>query len=220
MVRFELGERSVATGPGLRFGLSALSLLGANVVTIVLAVARGWALSDVMWVYWGQSIIIGFFQFLRMLRLRQFSTDGVKMNDQPVPPTTETKVRMAGFFVVHYAFFHVGYLFALGSELGPPQVPPLMLATCLGAFVVNHGFSFVHNFELDRRRRPNIGTVMLFPYARIIPMHVAIATGAFVVKGTFGLVVFLGLKTAADLVMHGIEHSEALLPDVAEAGSE
>ncbi len=202
----------------LRFDLSTLALVGANAVTIVVALAQKWPLSDVMWVYWGQSVTIGFFQFLRILCLRQFSTEGVTMNDRPVDPTPATKVHVAGFFAVHYGLFHAGYVFFLGADWGWPKGNLSLLAVCLATFSVNHAFSFAHNFKRDRSRRPNIGTVMMFPYARIIPMHIAILTGGLLAKTGAGLLLFLGLKTAADLIMHAIEHAEENLPGGGQGG--
>ena len=69
---------------------SAVSLLVANAITIGIALVQGWSLAVLMWVYWGQSIIIGFFSFFKILSLRQFSADGFRINDRTVSrsPTT------------------------------------------------------------------------------------------------------------------------------------
>jgi hypothetical protein len=192
----------------MRFDVSAIALIAANLVTIAVAVVQRWPLADLLWVYWGQSCIIGFFNFLRILGLRRFSTEHVRYNDEPVDATHQTKVHLACFFAFHYGFFHYGYFVFLSWEVGAPVGGGLWLAACLGTFLVNHGFSFVHNFRRDRTRCPNIGTVMMFPYARIVPMHVMALAGGFLVRGTFGLMLFLVLKTGADLVMHAIEHAE------------
>ena len=66
-----------------------------------------------------------------------------------------------------------------------------------------------HNLEKDSERVPNIGTVMFFPYLRIIPMHLTIIFGGmFAKESTIVLLIFLGLKTFADVLMHVIEHSK------------
>lgn len=55
---------------------------------------------------------------------------------------------------------------------------------------------------------------MFFPYARIIPMHLTIIFGGMFlylgIGSVFVLVLFLGLKAVADLIMHIIEHREQL----------
>ncbi len=58
--------------------------------------------------------------------------------------------------------------------------------------------------------RPNIGTVMLFPYARILPLHLTILAGFFVAGSLIGVAFFLVVKAVADLMMHAVEHSGAL----------
>jgi hypothetical protein len=56
-------------------------------------------------------------------------------------------------------------------------------------------------------RGRNIGRVMFAPYARIIPMHLAIIFGGFVgYHPGLTLGIFQGLKTAADVVTHVIVH--------------
>ena len=79
---------------------------------------------------------------------------------------------------------------------------------CCAAFFLNHFFSFRHNLERDARKVRNIGTIMFFPYARIIPMHLTIIVGGFFAYKTGAVVLFLILKTLADLAMHAVEHHQ------------
>jgi len=192
----------------LRFDLSSLVLIGSNLLVVALAVRERWSLRDVMWIYWGQSVIVGVSNFLRILALKQFSTKGVRLNDRPVDPTPATKVEAAVFFLGHYGFFHAIYAVALLSELGLPLKQLSLVGLCLATFGANHAFSLVYNWRRDRTRRPNIGTVMMFPYARIIPMHLTIVFGVLMVKSVAATAFFLLLKTLADLIMHAVEHAE------------
>lgn len=180
----------------------------SNLVTILIAVVDSWSLSQVMWIYWAQSVVIGFSNWRRMLHLRQFSTSGFSYNDSPVPETRAGKRTVATFFAFHYGFFHLIYFFFLASESdwsGGTGLPGTLF--CVAVFIVNHQFSYRHNLEADLGRRPNIGTMMFFPYARIIPMHLTIILGGGVGgESVWTLVLFLGLKTVADLIMHMVEH--------------
>ncbi len=95
--------RSVFKDPSL------VSLLLANIVTIILAVTQGWSLLPLLWIYWFQSMIIGFFNFFRILGLKDFSTKNFTINNRSVKPTEQTKLFTAIFFAFHYGLFHFGY---------------------------------------------------------------------------------------------------------------
>lgn len=192
------------------FDLSFWLLLFSNIVTIYFAVTENWNISTVMWVYWFQSVTIGIFNFIRILQLKNFSTEGLKINGQPIQSTQQAKTFTALFFLFHYGFFHFGYMIfllvgaftkAYGSVPNVNELKYILLTALL--FFLNHLFSYFYNKPKDTKKQ-NIGAVMFYPYARIIPMHVTIIFGFFF-SGILPL--FLVLKTFADLTMHMIEHS-------------
>jgi hypothetical protein len=188
-------------------------LLLANGVTIVLAVTQNWNVLGLMWIYWFQNIVIGFFNFQRIRWLKEFSTEGFMINGQPAEPTQGTKNYFARFFLLHYGGFHLVYfifllIFSLTGMLSGAGVNALSSAdlkyivpTAL-LFLGNHVFSYFYNRPRDTPRQ-NIGSLMFYPYARIIPMHLTIILGAFLGGG---LLLFLLLKALADVIMHVVEH--------------
>lgn len=184
---------------------SAWSLAGANIVSLVVAVAGGWSIVDLMLVYWLQSVLIGASYCARILSLEKFSTENFKINNRAVAPTRETKLKTAAFFAFHYGFFHVVYLVFIGAEAPPGTFTDPQLWACGLAFAVNHVYSYRYNRDMDRHGMPNIGTMMFTPYLRILPMHLTIVFGLVSSTG-LGLVVFGTLKTAADVAMHLVEH--------------
>lgn len=188
---------------------SIWGLLLANMLTIVLAVWQDWSLLLVMWVYWCQSVIIGLFNFWRMMTLKRFSTKGVSSSDGPVLPTQKTKREMSWFFLVHYGAFHAFYLIFIFSGIMGEQPPFLSLGPMLMVllFFINHAWSFFYNRRREANSVPNIGTLMLLPYARIIPMHLPLVFGGMFISGKLWLVFFLLLKTLADLIAHAVEHA-------------
>lgn len=141
---------------------------------------------------------------VRILSLQEFSTEGFTMNDQPVLPTVETKHQVATFFALHYGFFHFIYGVFLATQAGHVVIQYVAVGSVI--FFVDHFFSFRHNKERDKKKLQNIGRLMFFPYARILPMHLIIIVFGVISSGKFPLVVFLALKTLADLVMHAVEH--------------
>lgn len=188
---------------------SVVTLIGANLIAIVLAVIEGWDLHELMLIYWAQSVIIGYFSVRRMLALVEFSTDGMTQNGRVLTATRATQKSIAGFFTLHYGFFHLVYLvFILMDERNAFQGDWLYLLLCVAVFFLNHRYSFIEHRERDASRKPNIGNIMFFPYARIIPMHLTIiAGGAFSGASTGVLILFLSLKTVADVIMHKVEHA-------------
>ena len=190
------------------FDISALSLVISNFIIIVIALIEHWEMAYLMWIYWGQSVTIGVFTFIKILSLENFSTEGFKINNREVAPTRETKHKIAFFFLIHYGGFHLVYFFFLLGLYRVDSVAMLEICLCIGIFVLNHGLSFFHNWKRERYRQQNIGTVMSFPYVRIIPMHLTIILGNFLVKSTGALLLFLILKILADLAMHMEEHAQ------------
>ena len=190
---------------------SVLALILSNLVTIGYAVIERWDVSQVMLIYWAQSVVIGIFNWRRILDLKQFSTKGFRINDRPVQPTRSTQLFTAWFFAFHYGLFHfVYFLFLYGRKRSLSGISAAGTVVCILAFFANHLFSYFHNKKRDASRIPNIGTIMSLPYARIIPMHLTILSGSFLADGSGGaLLLFLGLKTVADVIMHMVEHADA-----------
>ena len=191
--------------PALPFDGSIWLLLAVNVAALGVAQWQRWPLTQLMLLYWGQSIAIGVSYVLRILSLDKFSTEGFTINHRPVEPTPETKRQVAGFFAFHFGFFHAVYFVFL---LAAPRTQARLDAwfwLCILGFALNHFWSYRYNREVDRQGTPNIGTLMFTPYARIVPMHITIVTGGFLGKS---LLLFGALKILADLVMHLVEHAQ------------
>lgn len=205
-------------------------ILFTNVLVIAGAMISDGGLLLLLWPYWFQSVVIGLYARRRILKLRNFSTDGFKINDQSVDATPATARRTGNFFALHYGFFHVGYavfLLAFTSMGGDHGVVPVTLdstgevvdvsvgrvgpvdALWIGALAIGfwqtHSASHREHVAADLRGHPNIGKLMALPYARIIPMHLTIILGA-VLGGGGAILLFGTLKTLADVIMHKAEH--------------
>ncbi len=198
---------------GIFEDLSLWGLILSNLFSILMALVQGWDLYEVMWIFWAQSVVIGAINFYRILSLKEFSTENFKMNDRSVPETPAAKKQVAFFFLLHYGFFHFGYLMFIWQEmpLSEANVPKLFfLLLCATGFMSAHGISLMHNIGRDfKQRKPNIGTLMFYPYLRIVPMHFTIIFGSAMIgegSGNMALLLFMVLKTAADAIMHVIEH--------------
>ncbi len=188
---------------------SVYPLIAANLLAIALALATRMSLRELMLVYWMQSVIIGLSFAIRMLSLERFTTDGLKMNDQPLEATPRNRTRIAFFFAIHYGFFHFVYLMFLAFDPASAKSAPwaaLGFWFCAAGFALSHGYSLLQNIAKDRAGEPNLGTLMMLPYARIVPMHATILAGGLLHAGAATLILFCVLKTVADVVMHTVEH--------------
>lgn len=206
-------------------------IVASNALTLALALWQDWGLLGLLWPFWIQSVVIGVYARRRILALERFSVEGLSINDQPVTESRESAVQVANFFRMHYGFFHfVYFVFLVGAtvsgiandgilevrEEGTDEVRQLavgklgaldaLLFGALGyAFWRSHGASHREHVAADLAGKPNLGTLMMLPYARVLPMHMTIIFGGLLGGGAAWL--FVALKTVADVVMHKVEHA-------------
>lgn len=185
--------------------LSLWSLVLVNLYILISALIENWSLGTLMLTYWCQSISIGFFWYLKILMLKNFSAEGVKINDIPVEATPETKIKLANFFLLHFGLFHLLYLFFLLVAFKFAFSRQILYAAAI--FLIYQCFSFVYNKKWETTGKAHIEKLMMFPYARIIPMHLTILFGGIILEISEKpvLVIFILFKIAADLVMHIFE---------------
>lgn len=185
---------------------SARNLILANAATLGLALGAGWDLGWLMWPYWIQSVVIGYYAWRRMMMLRDFSTEGLTANKRPVPETEQGKRSTATFFLIHYGLFHAGYLAYLLTEHGlTTSTEVLVLAVCGLSFVFSQRQTWAAQHAADLQGRPNLGTLMFLPYLRVVPMHVGILLANALGGGALMMVGFVALKTLGDL---GLDHAD------------
>ncbi len=209
------------------FNIPLVSLIAANIITIVLAIIQNWDVATVMFIYWVQSIIIGLFTVVSLLTAVNTTVNvdsDAGIPSKPLSAFQEKwgfplfKCGLAGFFAVHYGFFHYAYYFFIVESGLFGQVnfasPDLYLAC--GFFFLNHLYSFFYYRKKPAPGTDTMGEDFATPYGRIIPMHLTIIFGGIVtlVLQAFGilstlpvLVIFLVLKTYADMDMHIKKHT-------------
>lgn len=216
---------------------SSWTLILTNLITLILAIIQKWNIGDLLWIYLIQSIIIGFFNVVKILSLKNFSATGYIIGDKEAKPTKKTKTFSALFFAFHYGLFHLIYALFLRDFL-TLEFDKFLILKMSTLFFVNHLFSFFYNLKNDQKI--NIGKLMFLPYYRIIPMHLTIIgagvlfipasvlIGLFLVvthlffgtidptallsiigsmAGITLTIIFLVLKTLADVSAHIFEHT-------------
>ncbi|MCU0392308.1 MAG: DUF6498-containing protein [Thermoflexibacter sp.] len=165
--------------------------------------------------YWLQSVIIGFFHFLRILLLKQFNTENFTLNGEAVSPNSKINIGMAFFFAVHYGIFHVALLLftpfifmnlkekdKTDSYISQLSFIPIqyLYHIALIFFFVSQLLLFFKHLRMDKINPPNIGTMMFTPYPRIIPFFLSVLAGAHI-NGGSAFLIFLIVKLIVDLIM-------------------
>jgi hypothetical protein len=219
--------------PGdLIHNVPVVSLVVANAVTIALAILGNWDLATVMFIYWAQSIVIGFFTVLSLLGadtaalradlekpIREQGCSGVSTRF-----AVSYKLLLAGFFCLHYGLFHWGY-YAFIVESGifgtVDFSDPGIWLSC-GLFFANHLYSHIAYRHKGAKGAMYVNEHFFTPYRRIVPMHLTIIFGSIVVLvlQVFGivstmpvLILFLLLKTYTDTSAHLDKHEQEEHPD-------
>lgn len=175
---------------------SLLFLLAGNLFCIWYFQSHPEGFVNVVWIYWFQSVIIGLFNFLFLLTVKNYDATDFKMDNKPV--TAENKGCTAWFFLVHYGFFHLGYAIFLLVMFGVKLLDSKLLLIGVVAFFLESILQFIRQKQMESRLAFKIGTLFFLPYLRIIPMHLMILLPAFL--GWKPNMLFLVLKMAADIL--------------------
>lgn len=208
---------------------SLLLLLFSNVVAIIFAVLFKWSIVDALWLYWYQSVIIGFFTVLKVFTAKINYDDNLVLGIMrymnrgfvSLEPTLTAiwKLFLGVFFCLHYGAFHFGYALFL-TFLGTKAIShQTYFGTLLivGLFFATHLFSYCYNYIVRKEREMHsagLQRIFLEPYKRIFPMHLTIMAGVILIASVGSawelvlLVFFLSLKTIMDLIMHSREHAK------------
>lgn len=190
-----------------RAGLGGI--LAANGATALLALWQGWPLAHLMWPFWIQSMIIGWYARKRILALKTYAEGGFLLDGRSPRLRPRTQREYANLLVLQYGLAHVLYLGLMVESLPAIGARDWALFALAGsAFWLGHRRSHQLNVQADTRLVHRIGTLVFLPYARVLPMHLCIglASGAAIAASLPAVLGFSALKTAADAFMHVYEH--------------
>ena len=172
-----------------------LLLLAGNIYCIWYFKNHANGFVTVLWIYWIQSVIIGFFNFIDLLTIKNYNPGDAKLNGQPI--TEKNKGCLPWFFLFHYGLFHFVYGIFLLVKFNIDKVDKSFLLIGVAAFLAESLAGFIRRKTAEQEMKFNIGSLFFLPYVRIIPMHLVILVPAFL--GVQPSVIFLILKTIADI---------------------
>ncbi|WP_058836136.1 DUF6498-containing protein [Luteimonas abyssi] len=207
---------STSAPAGSRYDPGLLAILLGNALTLVVALWQRWSMLDLLWPFFFQSLIIGWYARRRLLLAPLLTVGNLRINGRQVTDPEQARRFFRWFFVAHYGLFHLAYavflllMTARGSANADTDGPhwPLYLLLSL-AFWWAHRLSHREHLARDTGRPRSASLLMIMPYLRILPMHITIIAMAERHGGQHeaGIVLlFMGLKTVADVGAHVIEH--------------
>ncbi len=172
-----------------------LLLLGSNIYCIWYFNNHSNGFVTVVWIYWIQSVIIGFFNFVDLLTIKNYDASDATLNSQPI--TEKNKGCLPWFFAVHFGIFHFVYMIFIAVGLGI-NVDTRFFLIGVAAFLSESLLAFTRRKTAEQQMKFNIGALFFLPYMRVIPMHVMIMGSVFLcIKPS---IIFLVLKTIADIL--------------------
>lgn len=198
----------------------SLLLILVNLLPIFGVLYFGWHTADIILLYWGENVIIGFFSYFKILRAQgEVGKDSaISVNGRPIAQLKNRQ--LAFFFVLHYGMFTLVHgiviIFVLGHGISftSNNLFTFNFAAFLVSFAalfLSHGLSYYFNFL--RHKEYLLNSPQLYfgsPYVRIIVTHVTVVLGAVLsdyIGGQFIIVIFIILKICFDLGFHLKSHS-------------
>ncbi|MEI7960841.1 MAG: DUF6498-containing protein [archaeon] len=180
-------------------------LIIANISAIIFAVVYNWSTVDLIFLYWCQGIIIGFFYFFRIWFFGvDFEKDGAVRVNGRLLKFEKGFMAAVEFYSIYILInlFYLLFIFVIGclfigfSSPDSTNAHPIIFnLTQLGAFLVPvvifliaHFFSFL--FYLFKKN--DLGGEEKSPFMRIIPMHVIICCSFILIHPMgFWVIIFL-----------------------------
>lgn len=194
---------------------SLLILILVHLYPIAGVLLMGWDVFPIMFLFWSENVIIGFYNVLRLLTCRPKEKIG-----------WFARIFTIIFFIVHYGGFTIGHAFFVIAlfarhilvDAPGPKLEVLMqtlwqykLPYAMLALFISHGYSFFVNYlGKGEYRRYNVGTLMKLPYTRVILLHITLMLGGGLMlvlhSPMVGLFLLILLKIGMDIRAHTKEH--------------
>jgi len=159
---------------------------------------------NIVLIFAAQSIIIGFFTFVRLCKISKFDSDLIGF---PIPYPL--------FFVIHYGIFTVAYISFIFGVVNIENIDVIHIGAGVLLFFFTHLFSFLFN-STDVHKSSGI-LESFKPYPRIVPMHLMIFIASL--ELFYASTIFLLLKTAIDVAAHYIKHNAIYKTDPVASSS-
>ncbi|MHC4216014.1 MAG: DUF6498-containing protein, partial [Planctomycetota bacterium] len=190
-----------------QFDLSAWTLGISNFIIMAWAIIDKWPLFCIMLVYWGQSVGIGVFVFLRMLFFRVVSLDtGAGSTEvKGLRKLAHGLGLICVYMIIH--MLYIGFIIQMFEVLDFSYEQFQLVVSAIGIFLLNQIFSLIYDM-FGKNNTIDMNNVEEQVVFRMLPMALIIFGGSVTMLAgiemghPITLFMFLLLKTIADVGMY------------------
>ncbi|NIM94608.1 MAG: hypothetical protein GTO18_12985 [Anaerolineales bacterium] len=186
--------------------ISTAILILVNIILLYGVTYRGWNVTTVLFAYWLESAVVGFYTVLRMIQAGGVPSTGSRIVGL---------IFLIPFFFLHFGLFMAVHYFLITSSFGGPRILSWEIAVIITLLLISHGASHYLNYLRGGEfLTTDPKTQMGRPYPRIIIMQFVIIFGGFLIfseRVAFQaiMIVVIG-KIAVDAITHFIMHYRAM----------
>ncbi|MBT3539355.1 hypothetical protein HOF40_01220 [Candidatus Parcubacteria bacterium] len=202
---------------------SQISLILANIIPLFGVFFWGWDVATIIFLYWFENIVIGFYNIFRMKKAAQHATH-MEINKENIVVKTEkdrnkiktvTYTFLIPFFIIHFGIFSLVHGIFVFTMFGIPNMTAISLLIAIGSLFVSHGISYSRNYIGNQEYMKTNPAIQMFkPYKRIMIMHFTILLSGFVLLsiGTpiWSLIILILIKIGVDWNLHMKSHTSWL----------
>ncbi len=191
-------------------------LLGLNVFLVYRYEQTPEIFTTLIWLYWSQSILFGYFTYYTMKSSIKLNLAALKQDGGADKPAVTSDQANAWMFIMMFNFFHIVYFIFLYSLFNTAKFDWDFYWKFLALFFVFQLISFI-KYKVQKPPRPvNVTKMTSGSFLRVVPMHLCILIPAFL--GMSNLTIFLVLKVITDMIMFVLTTGYYKKPDL-EAGN-
>ncbi len=192
---------------------SALTLLASNAFVFVLVLLGRVSMSDVLFIYLIQGVVIGCVHLIKLFFIKTAPIDPTDLSPrEQLNPLNHSKGGLAVHFLYSYLFTHFLFFLIIEGMFEPVSYSNAGLIVAISAFAVHHAFSLILNVRKDTEEYIPARTAVYYPSMRVLPLFAVILIPSLVSavwanETLFIFAVFVALKTYVDLKLHSFEHN-------------
>jgi len=187
-------------GKVLSYGIVIIT----NLIPIYGVLFSKWNIFSILFLYWAESAIIGFFNFLMVRKIKMLIPVG---KDSPFKSVRYLSISM---FIGPYSLFMLVHGLLILLIFRPFYISFLETFVAFLFLVLNHAFSYAVDFLWNQGyRKVAFDKQLFFPFRRLLVMHITVFFGGLLVKfigiPLIALVFLVVLKIFVELFDNWVE---------------